>query len=239
MKYLSDEKIRLALGHISRASTKHVAAQREDGNSSPQTVWGSTGEYPFQDVANTLTITSNNAADGSDLVIEGLDADYAEITETVTLNGTANVSTSASFLRVNGAFIQSGNTNVGQITIKNDSADDLQGVVVPGAAKLTQSVQTIPANHTGVVVSVLSTVNVNQDVDFEYFARTLNDDGNYSPFRLEHFAWTRGGVYKDNFAIPFVFPEKSDFDIRVKGSSSINGNISTTYNLVLIDNTPA
>lgn len=235
-KYLSGENIRLALGHIQHARHINQVANRIDAGNTAQTIWGDTGNYPFQEVANTLTLSSASGSDNQTVVLVGLDENYEEITATANLSGTSNVSTTESFLRLNDAYLSTGNTNVGDITITNDTNDDVQGIIGSSIGRLHQANFTVPANHLALVTQVTSTCAVNEEVEFMYYARTLNDDGSYSPFRVEHIAHLKGSVYNRTFAQPLLFPSKADFDVRVRGhKNNVTGEISTVYDFILFD----
>ena len=238
-KYLSGENIRLALGHIQHARHINIISNRIDAGNTAQTIWGETGNYPFQSVANTLTLSSSSGSDNQTVVLVGLDENYEEITATANLSGTANVSTTESFLRLNDAYLLTGNTNVGDIEITNDTNDDVQGTIESAIGRMHQSVYTVPADHTALITQVTSTCAVDEEVEFLYYGRTLNDDGSYSPFRAEHIAHLKGSVYNRVFAQPLVFPAKADFDVRVRGhKNNVSGEIYTIYDLILFDLRP-
>jgi hypothetical protein len=66
------------------------------------TVWPKNTLYVFPTVASTMTLYSTSTADTSQLVlIDGLDANYDEISEVVMLNGQTGRATTQSFFRIN------------------------------------------------------------------------------------------------------------------------------------------
>ena len=90
----------------------------------PWSTWASAG---------TLTVDRANTSDaGKTITIIGLDADYKEISENVTLTAATGNATTQSFIRVYRAYMYNGSAaNVGNIDIKKD------GTVV--AARGTES----------------------------------------------------------------------------------------------------
>jgi hypothetical protein len=88
----------------------------------PLTVWENAVEYVFPTVAAQLTIVSTSASDTSALsvVINGLDANFAPLTEVIALNGLTNVTSVNSYFRVNSVACTNGN-NVGVITFKQSA----------------------------------------------------------------------------------------------------------------------
>ena len=71
-----------------------------------ETIWDGSNLYPWPTAAETLNVVSTDADDTSagtgarTVEIEGLNSSWAVITETVSMNGTTNVTTTNSFLRV-------------------------------------------------------------------------------------------------------------------------------------------
>jgi hypothetical protein len=85
-------------------------------NTTAETIWTQSNAYTWNSAAQ-LELTSTDADDtdttgagARTVTIEGLDANYAEITETVDMNGQtadAGSTTTASFLRVNRMYVAS------------------------------------------------------------------------------------------------------------------------------------
>ena len=111
-------------------------------------MWYRAADYVFPPAAQIMQIKSDNAADTMNLLIQGLDANYDRISETVTLAGTSIVSTTKEFLRLNGAIILAG-SNAGTI----DIGDDLGGTptyykgIRPGDGRCQDSISTIPRGY--------------------------------------------------------------------------------------------
>ena len=121
-------------------------------------IWTNSGTFTYLTSAATFTIESSSSNDDGDPVgtgartveVIGLDGDYVEITETITLNGMSQVTSSTSFLRITRMVVRSaGNTgsNVGTIQAKDGSANVLSEI----AATDNQTLQihfTVPAGKT-------------------------------------------------------------------------------------------
>jgi hypothetical protein len=112
--------------------------------------------------ASVLSLVSDSTADvatsgtgGWTVTIEGLDVNYVEISETLSLNGTTPVAGSLSFFRVNRAFVitaGSGEVNAGNLSVSISGA--VQGYVEATEGQSHQVLYTVPANHTLLVVNV-------------------------------------------------------------------------------------
>ena len=73
-----------------------------------ETIWNNGAIYAYPSSAVQMDVVSSSASDTMTLLISGLDANYDALAEIVTVNGTATVTTTNSFLRINSATILSG-----------------------------------------------------------------------------------------------------------------------------------
>jgi len=105
------------------------------------------GAYTYPSVAAPLVLVSDSASDTSSLSvrIEGLDANYAPLIETIAMNGTTNVTTTNSFLRINLMTTTNG-LNVGNITAKISSTTYAK--IGAGIGQTQMSLYTVPAGYT-------------------------------------------------------------------------------------------
>lgn len=126
-----------------------------DSGSVPEDIWPGGGEYPWPDAAGTTVVTSDDANDTDGgtgartvhivgIVIDG-DGKYVERTETVTMNGTSDVTLDTEFYRINHLHaheVGSGGVNAGTITCS------IGGTVVaqmdPGTGTALQAIWTAP-----------------------------------------------------------------------------------------------
>lgn len=115
-------------------------------------VWENASAYTYPTSATTLTVVSTSASDNTSatILISGLDANFAPISETIALNGTSGVTTVNSYLRVNSLLMTSPGTsqttNVGTITVKQ-SSNTLAQINI-GVSKSQSTIYTVPAGYT-------------------------------------------------------------------------------------------
>lgn len=174
------------------------------------------GLYPFPDSAGVISLVSDQA-DTLSVYIEGLDANWYPISETVTLTGTTPVTTNKQFYRVNGARITS-SLNVGNITLSIDG--DTVAYIEAGIGTHNAIVYSVPANSKLFISGVSfasGTVNPNKYMTGR--ARVETDSG-----PVLHFWQSTWAVGFLQFAIPvpFVVPAKTNFSLEVKSSSGEN-----------------
>jgi hypothetical protein len=105
------------------------------------------GAYVYPTVAAPLVLVSDSASDTSALSvqIQGLDANYAPLVETIAMNGTTNVTTTNSFLRINLMTTING-INVGNITAKISTTTYAK--IAAGIGQTQMSLYTVPAGYT-------------------------------------------------------------------------------------------
>lgn len=208
---------------------------RHTPNTGWTTVWtpGDTGATQLYDWAHgngVCSIVSSNNGDTGVLTVSGLDANFAVVSEDITLTGTTPSVGSTTFSRVNRAFVKSNggsDTNAGDIDISIGGT--LVSRVSAGYGQTLQMTYTIPAGKTGYLLNLGLTSSKQQDAIIALFQRPEN-----GIFRVV----TTSSLYSQNNAIDFKIPpkftEKTDIELRAKGSTS--NNISAHMDIILIDN---
>ena len=105
----------------------------------------------------------------------GLDANFNQITESVTLNGVTPVATVQSFLRLNRAWVATagtwGGANAGLITIRGISAGATQGLIPIQAGRLAKSQFTVPAGKKFLMQSVIMASEATKPCTFKVYIR--------------------------------------------------------------------
>ena len=176
---------------------------------------GSGGNYPFPASAAQIVVASSSASDTAvTMLISGLDANFAPITESVALNGTTNVTTVQSFLRINKVTTTAGNA-VGNVTFTSGAT--VIAKVNAGLGQTQMSVYTVPAGYTLYLTY------------FQADGNTTTTSGAYMNTRLRTVLNPSGVIlitgqttYLTNFIIPYGVPvevvEKTDFEFQFQGS---------------------
>jgi len=120
-------------------------------------LWPKGGTLAYLTTAETMDINSTEAADTDPLsvFISGLDGDYLEVSEVITLNGTTPVTTTQAFLRVNFMFLSgTGTTNAGEITATASISLDAQCTMAIGKAISQHGFFTIPDGKQAIMAQV-------------------------------------------------------------------------------------
>lgn len=182
-----------------------------------ETIWDDGGNYTFPTSAVTMDVVSTSGSDTMDVLISGLDANYAEISETVTLTGTVAVTTSASFLRINSAVILAG-SNVGDISISNGGTK--YGFIGATLGTTQSSVYTVPAGHSLYLLRIDVCSGTNNGQKYLTFRNVVTTSAGRT-LRVAEATFATSQVSFDR-QVPFKIGEKSDFHFEAKSSSAEN-----------------
>ena len=188
------------------------------------TIWeGNTALYNYMTSAQQLKIVSSSSEDGVGgtgaltIRIQGLDGDFNEISEDVTMNGVTTVTTTGSFIRIFRGYVLTSGTalsNVGKITVRNNAATVEQLVITEGDGQTLMTLWTVPANYHAYLINGSFSTNSNKGAIVSFLARQ-NDGGTLYPFLIKYRSYVFGGENNYPFHIPFAIPEKTDIEVRV------------------------
>ena len=189
--------------------------------------------YPWSafSSATVLTVDRANASDaGKIITIIGLDADYKEISENVTLTSATGNTTTRTFIRVYRAYMYNGSSgNVGNIDIKAGVTTVAR--ITAGQSQTLMGVYTVPAGYTVYLTQGVMSVKSGADATGNFFVRY----GGQTAFRIAHTFEVASAEYFYAFHVPFALPEKSDIDIRATVRSN-NARVTAAFDAYLIKN---
>ena len=185
-----------------------------------------TGAYqPYLSSAETVSIVSTDAADtnggtgAQTMVIFGLDNDWVQVTEFVTLNGLTPVISTNAFLRINNMYVVNSGSegkNLGTITCTSTVLGYLIGSIDPTHNTMYWGQYTVPANQSAYLESYILSTGRADEVGI-FFELRENPLGN---------TFIRGPLLQVHDATvsvehtPYLFHEKTD--IRVSMESFTN-----------------
>jgi hypothetical protein len=203
--------------------------QSSVGTGAPVTVWENATEYVFPTVAAQLTIVSSSASDTSALsvLINGLDANYNVLSEAIALNGTTNVTSVNSYLRVNSVICTNGN-NVGTITFKQGT--NIVAQMNAGIGKSQNAWYTVPTGSTLYIrqVDIFSSENGGGN-NYSNFRVQVNNRATGASFVLLQASFSP--TYSVNRVIPFGYTQQTDirWQVSVGTGTSAIGAIIQVY----------
>jgi len=235
-------EIQVARGQVSGASQVNIFAFSDSVKTTLYTLWELTGttQYAFPASAVTMTLASTSASDNTraTILVSGLNSSWDLITETVTLNGTTNVTTTNSFLRINSMIMTSTGTgqttNVGTITAKNGGITYAQ--INIGVGRSQAAVYSVPNGYTMYITSINA---FNGDAApgnaINYQVKSTNNAQTH-PVTLTvlQTAWDQKyQVIRNN---PFPYTQKTDIQWQYSTASGTH-SVGLVLQGVLISNT--
>ena len=215
----------VAQGLIPNTSQVNIFAFSDSVKTTFYTLWELTGttQYAFPASAVTMTLASTSALDNTraTILINGIDSSWNLISETIALNGTSNVTTVNSYLRINNMIMTSTGTgqttNVGTITAKNSGIT--YSVISIGVGRSQAAVYSVPNGYTMYITSINA---FNGDAApgnaINYQVKTINNaQTNPVTLTVLQTAWDqRYQVIRNN---PFPYTQKTDIQWQYSTAS--------------------
>ena len=218
-----------------------------------ETIWAEGGLYSYITTATVLKVSSSSTADTSagtgarTVELFGLDADYNEINETITLNGQTAVNTTKEYLRINRMIVRSagsGGQNAGVIyagtgTVTTGVPANVYASVngVTGANQSLMALWTVPAGYTAYIlqydISNGTTSNTPAVCKLVLAVRPYGEVFQSKDVK----SLTTGMHIEETFPIPIKIEEKSDIEVRaISSSNSVSFDISAGLEIIYIKN---
>ena len=221
--------LQVARGQIDGHSTVNIYGYQPAVAQTFIPLWENAADYTFPVSAQYMNLTGTDA-DTAQVLISGLDANYAQISETVTLNGTTAAQTTKQYLRINGMQVVSGNP-AGAVTLTNLAGSTTYAKINSGVGRTQASIYTVPAGYTFFLsrVNIYTSLNGNNFVT--YRNKTISPGGviqltQQAPFPVS---------YEARRVMPRPFLEKTDIVLQCKVNSS-TGEVAIAQEGYLIKN---
>jgi len=244
-------ELQVSRGQIAYHESLFKFGFNPDVDDSLETVWAEGGLYSYLSSATVLKVSSSSANDTSagtgarTVELFGLDADYDEINETVTLSGQTAVNTTQSFLRVNRMIVRSagtGGTNAGVIyagtgTVTAGVPANKYATVAAGDGQSLMALWTVPRGYTAYVTQTDITVATTQNNKYATITFLARPFGEVFQVK-DKFVKSESG-HMQVYTFPLKFEEKTDLEMRCIGDSSgANIAVSAAFDVVYIQNRP-
>lgn len=227
----------VATGLRSRYTADNKFGQNSAVGTSFEDVWTNSGAKTYLSSAETLAVEGGATDDAGmagalTVTLIGLDGDYNPVEETVTMNGTTPVDTTATFLRLNRMFVVtagSGGGNAGVIIAK-DAGANVIGQIEIAVNQTLQTHFTVPAGKTMIIGKMFGDVGKNDDATFRLRVRAPGEvfqtKFNFGIFQADA---------QHDFENTLLVAEKSDVVVQAK--SAAGGVVASAgWNFVLRDN---
>jgi len=175
------------------------------------------GYYVYPSSAVQMTVVSTSASDDTtkSIIINGLDANYKILTETLALNGTTNVTTVNAFFRINSVSMVN-SSNVGTITLKNGGTTYAQ--INAGIGQTQMSIYSVPAGYTFYLTYIQADASIGfTSSNYMLFAEYNKFNANGAITLAGQATFVQ--AYNQPFGVPVAHPEKTDIQYVIKANS--------------------
>jgi hypothetical protein len=233
--------LQVARGQITGHKTIFKFGNNSDINGALETIWSRGGLYVYPTSAIQMKVSSSSANDtalgtGARTVsVQGLDQNYNEVAETITLNGQTEVLTTNTFIRVFRAFVitaGSGGTAAGTIyvgtgTVTAGVPATVYAEIALGDNQTTMATWTVPAGYTFFVYRgtfSASSNNVSQYILGRFMFRPFG-----GVFRNAADVTVNTGAIQYDFELPLALPEKSDIEAQAIALSGSNFYVTASF----------
>lgn len=237
----------IARNKFSTLGSNFEFGRNKASSTAEEVIWDGGGNYIFLESADTLDIVSDSVNDtlagtgARTLIIFGLDDNFLDINETITLNGTTPVTTVNSFLRTFRALVVTdGNesavlgSNDGIISMSTTTGATLQARILPNNGQTLMAIYTVSAGKTAYITGI--SLNVGQGKQCLFRAKFRNctiDDCSFSvKYAIDVFENTFFGELK----VPLKVPEKTDIIFTSETSGAPDVTTTASFGVILEDN---
>ncbi len=208
-----------------------------------ETVWPIGGLYPWPQVAATIDIVSDNAADtlagtgAKQVRIDGLDFNWASVNEVVDMNGTTPVQTTNQYIRVNRIrVVQAGSNeaNVGTISADHFVEGTLQ-TIEPQYNSSRAAIFSIPAGFNAGLLSYYISLFASSQVSLaEAVFLAHREDQPYAVLVSD--LLPNPADIDVNLRVPFFLPEKTDLEvITTTDTGNRDSTITAGFSGIYVD----
>lgn len=226
-------ELQLSRGQIPGHSFRHVIGEVPSmSNNESGSLWDVNDTlYPWSafDTPGTLSVARASTEDADkNVIINGLDADFNEITETVVLTAASGNTTTNTFARVYTARMNGTSENVGNVTITR--AGTTVALINAGVGQTIMGVYTVPAGYTAYLTQGVMTIQNTADATGKFYYRVPGDR-----FIIGHLFEVASSEYLYSFTCPLRLPQKTDIDVRASVRTN-NAKVTSAFDMILIKN---
>lgn len=240
-------EFQVARGHIPWHTAITVFGYNADVDTAEETIWPYGGLQPHPSAALSMKVSSDDADDTAlgngarTIFIEGLDANYNVISETITLNGLTAVQTVNSYLRINDAYVASagtsnsaeGNIYFGTGTVTAGIPATVYDIIKFDYNTRVTGHYTVPAGHTAYMDA--GSITVGQTGTANAVSGRLVVTGTNDIRINKAIVTLNTGSVPYPFLFPLVIPEKTDIEAVGQGVGT-NNMMSSYFNIVIVKN---
>ena len=227
----------ISLGLVGGYTTIDKFGKNPDVDTSVEDVWNDGGVRTELSSASTMIVTSSGSdtsggSGANTVIIYGLDGNYDEITETVTLNAASPQTTTNSFIWINRMLVdESGSSDVNEndIAVTATTGGSSQAYILANEGQTQLAMYMIPNGYTGYLTKGFLSTDANQLVTGELLVKPF--DGSWN---LKREVLISSGLHEIDLSGSGSIPEKSIIKWQADGSQ-VNNYVTAGFKLILVE----
>lgn len=218
-----------------------------DQSETPIDIWSYANDlasYPFpNDNGETLYISSSNDLDTTSITIQGLDENFEEKSETISIEGQTRLTLSGLWSRIFRVFNSDSSELTGDVYVYTngdntngvpDTDSDVKAVVEVGYNQTTMAIYTVPANktlhlskyHVSIDAKLNGDTHGTMSIDVREFGKIFRSR------EIIAVASTSPSIIA--MQMPLAFPPKSDIKLSMKTISRNSVNVHAVFEGMLL-----
>jgi hypothetical protein len=226
--------LQIARGQIAGHSTLNIYGYQTSVTSTFIPLWENASAYTYPASATQMHL-AGTSGDTAVIQINGLDANYNQISEQLKLNGATAVTTAKSYLRINSMSVSTGSaTNPsGAVTLKDLTDTTTYAQINTGIGRTQSGIYTVPAEYTFYLSRIegYTSFNGNNANYVNYRNYSVSSTGVVTVTQQAPFTQ----FYHVQRVMPRPFAEKTDIQIQASTSTG-TAAISVSFEGYLISN---
>jgi hypothetical protein len=225
----------LAIGQAKESVNKFGALPQITDKSTIQTIWDGVTEYVFPSSSGeSLIINSSNGTDNQSVIVMGLDENFEQQFQEITLSGTSDVNIPSTWTRVFRAYNNSSSDFVGDVSIKSSDGVNTYAKILSNNNQTLMCVYTIPANYTGKLVKFnISAHNVSSSNSLSAVVHLKTREYG-KVFRTRSVtSFSDVSPTSNQLTFPIVLQPKTDIIFNKVSASATSGKINCDFDIAL------
>ena len=245
---IQDFVLEIAKGNIAKHSliTKFGYNSTINTSTLPEDLWDTGGVFVSPTVARIHNITSSSTSDTSagigarTILIRGIDGSYNAASETIIMNGTANVATVNSYVHIHLMQVLTGGSsaaNVGTITATAQTDSTVTCSMTIGYNQSASSIYFVPTGYKAYVMRARARIN-NAIANSSATVQILNKPfGGVFQLKTQMGLNNAGSSFVEldyTGSSPFILQGKSIIKLSCLNVSNNSTSIEGEYDLILV-----
>lgn len=210
-----------------------------------ESIWTEGGLYSWPGSAQTMKLSSdvhakdvggvNSFGDGAHAVrVSGLDGDYLEVNEIVTLDGSSGTETATQFIRINRMEVVSAGVNrknggtvyIGEGALTSGKPNTVFSIIDSGEGQTRCGFYTIPASYYAYLFDYNFSVGGGGNIESKIYVTELN-----GPRNVKVSDETTGNPVDKKILSTDEYPPKSDIEMVAFRTSGAAASVSGRFDL--------